>query len=76
MNREVDLGRQLWLSMADDLRAIVRAEGAITREELARVWAGFLSAAAGAMAADIGKADADTVLAGVAQAMRMALRDG
>lgn len=65
MNVFIDLGRQMWTMLSTTFRDVMREHHAAYHADKAKVWAGFLSAAAGAMARDLGKDDAVAVLKGI-----------
>lgn len=71
MDKDVELGKQMWLMLADTFRSVTKDCGAHTHAEQVRVWAGFLAAAAGSMAFDLGKDDAIDVLKGVTEAAKI-----
>jgi hypothetical protein len=72
MDKQVELGQQMWLMLADAFREVAREGDALTHAEKARVWSGFLASAAGAMAHDLGKPDAIAILAAVTDAAMLA----
>lgn len=74
MDKQVQLGRDMWHILADTFRVVAQENDALTQGEKARVWAGFLAAASGAMACDLGKDDAQVVLTGVLEAVKIAPR--
>lgn len=70
---KVRMGQNMWEMLADSFTLTARANGAFTDSEKARVWAGFLASAVGAMACDLGQEKARVVLTGVSNAMDVAL---
>lgn len=67
------VGQALWAGLADAFREVCEANGFIDHAQQAQMWAGFLAAASGAMAADIGQLHAQVVLKGVVGALADAL---
>jgi hypothetical protein len=66
----VRLGQEMWVILSGPFAQVAIANGVHEHIDLAQLWAGFMAAASGAMAADLGRQDAATVLAGVMQAVR------
>lgn len=69
MNRFVEVGQAMWQMLADTFQHVMRENSAAYHADKAKVWAGFMSAASGAMARDLGPGDAKTVLQGIIGAM-------
>lgn len=65
MNRFVEVGQAMWQMLADTFQHVMRENRATYHADKAKVWAGFMSAASGAMARDLGADDAKTVLEGI-----------
>lgn len=69
MNRFVEIGQSMWQMLADTFTHVMRENSAAYQPDKAKVWAGFMSAATGAMARDLSPADAKTILLGVIGAL-------
>ena len=62
------LGQAMWQQLAPTFVDVGDANGADGLRERAQLWAGFMAAAVGSMASDLGFDIAETVVAGVMNA--------
>jgi hypothetical protein len=69
VNRFVQVGRDMWSMLNHTFRVVMRENNAAYPADKTKVWAGFIAAAAGSMAADLGKENAKTVLQGILNAV-------
>lgn len=68
----VDLGKEMWLMLADTFKVVARENDAITQADKSQIWAGFLAGAGGSMCCDLGRENALAVIDAVKGAMRIA----
>lgn len=62
-------GQEMWNVVEQVFTDTASGNLELTHTQKARIWAGFLASAAGAMAHDLGKGDAVVVLQGVVAAI-------
>lgn len=65
----VKIGQQMWLDLFDTFMTVGKLNDAKTPEQMAAMWAGYLSAAAGSGIAVFGKENIQVILRSVAKAV-------